>query len=243
MAETYPIDTPSQGLSHGWPAGADHWGGPMNENLLLIDSLIFTWVIASNLSSAPPATDGDKYLVGPNPVGSWANKQGQLAVMYQGGWYFIAPKKGWRVRIESEEDFYWYDGTKWTSENTGDSLEDPDANPDAVKLYLTVCGLGEFDDGELLFYQVMGIPTVFPKLGANSKFKLNNPAPQNVEFKMCRNGSAFGIISVSAGQTTGYFDNMSSVTFSIGDELTIIAPESYIPGLRDFTAWLSFDLR
>ena len=44
---------PNNGILYGWATGEDYWGGPMNDNLQLIDTMLHP-VIRSMSWSAPP---------------------------------------------------------------------------------------------------------------------------------------------------------------------------------------------
>lgn len=86
-----------------------------NEALRALDALAQLAVVDRGLAS-PPATpsDGDRYIVGPSPTGSWSGKAGQIAAWQDGAWMFYAAKAGWLAWVAGENALYAFDGTGWT---------------------------------------------------------------------------------------------------------------------------------
>jgi hypothetical protein len=56
---------------------------------------------------------GSCYLVGESPSGDWAGHSGQLAGYTQGGWRFIAPRRGMSVRINASGNFAVFGAGGW----------------------------------------------------------------------------------------------------------------------------------
>lgn len=69
----------------------------LNQALSILDALYPRAVVASN--SAPPeaVTDSACYRVTSPAVGTWAGKEGRLAVGIGGDWHFVAPREGMQV--------------------------------------------------------------------------------------------------------------------------------------------------
>lgn len=71
-----------------------------NEALALIDVAVQAAVIAAGIDMPPsdPAI-GACWIVGSEPVGSWAGHAGAIAGWTAGGWRFVAPREGMRAWI------------------------------------------------------------------------------------------------------------------------------------------------
>ena len=102
---TLPFILPSQSQKH-----VTH-----NEALLTLDALIHLTVTAKR--SEPPASpqDGTAYLVGPQPSGSWAGKQYQVAAWQDGSWTFLQPREGWRAWFVDELALKVFSDGEWRS--------------------------------------------------------------------------------------------------------------------------------
>lgn len=74
-----------------------------NEALTLLDMLV-QLVVQSRDKGAPSeeAMPGDRCIVGPDAVGAFAGKEGQIAVMTDAGWRFVVPLNGWRAYVIAE---------------------------------------------------------------------------------------------------------------------------------------------
>lgn len=85
-----------------------------NEALILADLLAHAQALSAVLSE-PPATvlPGECWIVGDAPLGAWTGQPGALACWSEGGWRFIAPRAGMRVRVEDEGIDYIHDGEGW----------------------------------------------------------------------------------------------------------------------------------
>ncbi len=87
-----------------------------NEALGLLDALVHLSVLARDVAAPPSApVEGARYLVPLNASGSFSGHAGQVAVFDDGAWLFLAPKKGWRAFIESENRLVVFDGAAWAS--------------------------------------------------------------------------------------------------------------------------------
>lgn len=73
----------------------------------------------------PPASPSnfDRYIVGSNPTGAWANRAGQIAV-WLGSWQFTTPGANDRttVYVIDEDAQYRWDGTAWVPAVSPDNL-------------------------------------------------------------------------------------------------------------------------
>jgi len=94
------------------------WGGAMNTNLRVTDTLMQT-VVISRVVTAPPGSpaDGDLYLVPTGGTGAWAGQDQRLAVWRADTavWMFISPKNGWIiVSLADGLQQYRFDNTAWS---------------------------------------------------------------------------------------------------------------------------------
>lgn len=86
----------------------------VNEAFSRLDGLV-QLVLASRSATVPPgaAPEGTSYAVPGGAVNAWAGQDGNIATFANGGWVFVAPKRGWRGFIADESAFAVYDGTGW----------------------------------------------------------------------------------------------------------------------------------
>lgn len=68
----------------------------INEALHMIDSLVAGRVQDSTVSDPSTLTpaDGDAYIVSTSPVNEWTGHEGELAVYFNGEWFFATPQQG-----------------------------------------------------------------------------------------------------------------------------------------------------
>ena len=85
-----------------------------NEALVVIDALLPGCVqaVASDPSLLDPA-GGEAWIVGADPVGAWASRAGQIAISTEGGWRFVPPVDGMRLKDRTEGIVLAFDGTAW----------------------------------------------------------------------------------------------------------------------------------
>lgn len=83
-----------------------------NENMSLLDAVVFAKATA--IQSTPPGSpvDGNVYIVGASPTGAWSGKADNIARYYQ-GWSFTAPKEGMLVFLLSDTVFWVYRNAAW----------------------------------------------------------------------------------------------------------------------------------
>lgn len=87
-----------------------------NEAIRALDAVVQLSVFDRDLG-APPATpaDGDRYIVGAAPSGSWAGHAGNIAAFQDGAWAYHVPRDGWIAWVVDEAVFVAFDGTVWQS--------------------------------------------------------------------------------------------------------------------------------
>ena len=78
---------------------------------------------AQTIARAPPASpkEGDVYIVGANPTGTWSSYKDAFAGFIGGGWVLLRPGEGWRVWIVGEKKPMRYTGGAWTEEKLAGS--------------------------------------------------------------------------------------------------------------------------
>ena len=100
----------------------------INEDLNLLDMLV--QATAKGIANAPPANpaEGEMYIIGDSPTGTWEGKAKHLAGFFAGVWLIVAPRAGWRVWLE-EGTAMRYQGGRWTDEGAGLDDKAPLASP------------------------------------------------------------------------------------------------------------------
>ncbi|MFW2850555.1 DUF2793 domain-containing protein [Sphingomonas sp. TX0543] len=87
-----------------------------NEALALLDIATQASVLAVAVN-APPAdpVPGDCWIVGPSPVGAWAEHAAALAAWTSGGWRFLTPQPGMTVWSVPDSLPVRYEAGGWRS--------------------------------------------------------------------------------------------------------------------------------
>ena len=100
----------------------------INEDLNLLDMLV--QATAKGIANAPPASpaEGEMYIIGDSPTGTWEGKAKYLAGFFAGVWLIVAPRAGWRVWLEEGTAMRYQDG-RWTDEGAGLDDKAPLASP------------------------------------------------------------------------------------------------------------------
>lgn len=228
------VTAPRFGVLYGWAAGEDFWGGPMNQNMVLMDALINPYILNMNFGSPPQnVEDGDQYIVATPSSGDWANQDGNLAYRLAGQWVFFTPTRGIRARLANIEAWIWFDGVTWVDETTG---QPPGTDPGVLPLYYDIGGTVPYavDPGEWIMYIPLVQAVSLPRNAAGSSFRLVAGIPGYVDLPLYRNATNVGRIMIPAGSTFGQFDVPSPVSFGAGDIFGIQAPNDIIEGFRNF---------
>jgi hypothetical protein len=230
---------PSQGLSYGWVRGEDFWGGPVNDDLLYIDSMICPLVQSMSFSS-PPATltDGDKYLIASPATGDWAGQEKKLAVRIEGAWVFYTPQEGWRVRLKSASAFIWYNGESWENEQTGEDPDNPGTDPTVKPTYydISVTATDELYADEAVVHMPLLDALMLPANMNGSALDMLSAAQAYSQLRVQRNGQSVGTITVNPGGYNATFATTggNAVLFAKGDRLTIRAPSDVVQSFKNF---------
>jgi len=95
-----------------------------NEAMKVLDAVTQLAVLSAALTDAPAtAAAGDCHLVGPDAVGAWAGRDGQIAVFDGYLWSYFVPKQGWRAEIAPEGRSLRFNGTAWVDALVLQNLE------------------------------------------------------------------------------------------------------------------------
>ncbi len=199
-----PLLAPSQAQKHV----------TVNEALTMLDSLV-QLSVKSAVLNGPPALpfEGDRYIVGPAPIGAWSGMAKQLAVWASGSWVFRAPVAGWIAWSEAAAKALVYAAGNWqdlSSGSFGNSVPELGINtvPDAtnkfaflgtnalmtsaasIDLALNKAGVG--NDASLSFKRGFSARAIFGLLGDD-----------NFSLKVSGNGTTFNtplILNAATGK-------------------------------------------
>lgn len=230
---------PNQGLNYGWVRGEDFWGGPVNDDFVMLDTLLHPYVTSMTFT-APPAEveEGDRYIIGQNATGQWSGHDGDLTAFVEGAWLFFKPRKGWRFRLESTNQFVWYNGTNWQDEYTGedpvDPGPDPSIKPTAYDIAVTVSD-SLYADEAIVHLPILDA-LMLPANMAGSSLDMIAASTVYAQMRVQRNGQNVGTITVDIGSYSATFATAggNAVPFGKGDKLTIRGPSTAVTALKDF---------
>ena len=113
------VTFPNLGIDARWTYRESGWKPGMDDNLLIVDSIVQLSVIDRDLTAPPGGeSDGDRYIVGPNATGTWSGHYDDIAVyvLDDTAYTFYTPTIGWRVYVEDEEYALTWDGTAWIND-------------------------------------------------------------------------------------------------------------------------------
>jgi hypothetical protein len=86
----------------------------LNENSLLLDSIISSGIISRNFITEPDkAEPGDKYIISGEAQGIWADKTNAIAVRLEGNWAIIDPKEGMLFWVIEEKKLIVFSEGNW----------------------------------------------------------------------------------------------------------------------------------
>lgn len=91
-----------------------------NEAVRDLDVLVQLAVLDRHLAT-PPATpsQGDRYIVGPDPTGAWAGHENDIALWDQNAWQFRSAQQGFYAHCLSENTLLGFNGTQWSEFDSG----------------------------------------------------------------------------------------------------------------------------
>jgi len=110
MADTPKLAFPEISVSQSQKEAAH------NESLQMLDFMVMASVIDKDLTAPPGGeSEGDCYIVGASATGDWAGHDDDVAQYYNAGWVFYTPNEGWKIWVNDEDVYYFWDGSSWTS--------------------------------------------------------------------------------------------------------------------------------
>lgn len=230
---------PNQGLSYGWVRGEDFWGGPVNDDIVQLDTLLHPVVISMTFSTPPSdSVEGDTYIVATPGAGVWAGHDGDLAVLVEGAWVFYPPQDGWRVRLKSMNSFIWYNVDHWEDESTGEDPvnpgPDPDLKPTAYDISATVTD-ALYADEAIVHLPILDA-MMLPANMAESALDMLSASAAYVQLRVQRNGANVGTITIAQGAYNAVFATTggNAVPFAKGDRITIRGPAAAVDTFKNF---------
>lgn len=123
-----------------------------NEALILLDFLVSPQVLASH---DDPGTllpsEGDAWLIDPNPVGDWISRANQVAIWSSGGWRFVEPSENLELFVTGTNERAVFRENKWAihgviAKPDGGDLVDVEARA-AIDSILNMLGINTVADG------------------------------------------------------------------------------------------------
>ena len=132
-----------------------------NEALVALDAVVQLSV--SGATAAPPASPaaGNRWIVGPEPVGAFAGHEGDIAVFRDGVWSFCRPQPGWTAYDRSSGRSLAHDGAAWA-----------EVQPPAALAALESVGINTLADTENRL--ALSAPSsLFTHEGAGHRLKVN----------------------------------------------------------------------
>jgi hypothetical protein len=86
----------------------------VNEALARLDALVLLRLQSTDVSQPPAApVDGAAWGVPAAASGAWAGQSGRIAIFLNGGWEFVAPRRGWRAHVADRSCEAVWDGLAW----------------------------------------------------------------------------------------------------------------------------------
>lgn len=197
---------PGLGLTGFWTAGSDGWGTQNDVNLRMLSALTQAFAISQITPLPGSPTNGDIYIV-PAGAGAEANK---IAVRDNGAWVYLTPVEGWRVWVRDEDITVVYNGTAWQREGRPVAIGTFSAEAPTTGMVLL----------DWLFVEPT---TLFDDFAGSRASVGTNPAASFV-IDVRKNGASVGTITISTGGTATFATTGGSVSFAVGDLLTLVCP-------------------
>ncbi len=201
-----------------------------NEALEILDVLVQP-VVADRTRTAPPAAPapGDRHIVAAGATGDgagdgagdWTGHAGKIAVFAQGGWLFVAPRRGWRVHVLAESADAVFDGAGWGA--------DAPARLDRL-------GIGTDADAANPL-SVAGPATLLTHDGADHRLKLNKAAAGDTASLLFQTGFS-GRAEIGLTGSDGFAIKVSADGAGFADALRTDAATGIVslPALPAFAA-------
>lgn len=203
---------------YGWLRGEDWWGDPVSDNMVMFDALLHPRVRSMTMAGPPVDTfTGDQFIVGPSPVGLWANHPNSIATRYDDRWRFVPAFRGLRVFVDDLDDFFWFNGTNWMNEKDGSGGVDVRGNK-----YDFLCSVGYPPEAnEVLLVAPIPQAMTLPLGGVGSMATCVSTPTRDITLDISRNGAQVGTITYGRISFEGAIVVPNQVVFAPGDRLAI----------------------
>ena len=85
-----------------------------NEALALVDALLHGVAQSADLATPPgDPVVGQCWIVATGASGEWTDHAGMVACWTEGGWRFVAPRRGLSLHVADGEQALFHDGGEW----------------------------------------------------------------------------------------------------------------------------------
>lgn len=171
---TTSYENKNVGLTSGWSTYECGWGDAVNQNFLVLDTLVQAQ--SKGFAKEPPENNeiGDAYLVDSESTGLFAGHENSLAIYdMTNKFVFVTPKNGWKVFNQTDKKYYRYLDNKWqpaSSEQTYIGTSDSESL-DEVKIVKTSSGNVGLDKGTIVCVSFKN-----PNLNASMYLNIDNTA-------------------------------------------------------------------
>jgi hypothetical protein len=211
----------------------DELAAAQSQPEVIVNAALRTLEAAINISALgyqndPPGSpsEGDRYLVGSSPTGSWTGHAEEVAY-YSGGWQFLDPMPGWRAYVVGDSE-YVYDES-----SSGYWLPGGGGGPPPYDVGAMVTGAPDAN-AVCLRYKFPREVTFAAGLSPSQGIA-NVVATSDTDFDIQQDGVSVGTMTFAAAATSATFAMTSETVFSAGDVLTVVAPASPDATLADIS--------
>ena len=135
-----------------------------NEALRMLDAVVHLSVLDTGINQAPSApNEGERYVIGDNPVSPWDGKSNQIAAYIDGAWMYFQAGEGWLTWNQASSELLIFSGGMWQAIQSG-------ASEEVMQLGIN----GQASSQERLLVQSSSV--LFNHDGADHRMKLNKSA-------------------------------------------------------------------
>ena len=214
---------PNLGLTDRWTPGTSGWAAGMDNNLSMLDALLFLTVLSATTAEPSSPAQGDRYIV---PVGAstpnWTGKDNKVAVWLDSAWEFFTPSFAWTAHIQDQNLDTKFNGATWTLGGA----------PYDVAIWRFKLPT---NPAEPIISIQLPRTVVFPLGFSGSRCSFRTATTNAITLPVFQNGTQIGTVNGAAGASNGTFTLASGVTFATGDIFEVFPPATPDPtagGLR-----------
>jgi hypothetical protein len=200
-------------------------------------------IIDRDLATPPGSpSDRDTYIVATSGTGDWSGHDGEIAYYdnTHTAWKFATPREGWRVYINDEDIWLFYNGSAWVADPVLHQHVEADITD---KIYIAGLMFPAKPDAGMKGIHVAAIAFSFVPNLPNSQAAADTAATSLTTFNLLKEepGSSpitIGSVTFSAGSKIGNFTFPGTQNFAVGDKLKVIAPNPQDSTLADISITL-----